>query len=88
MAVPIVLAYAVANEHSRSPLKPEQAAERAEFCGARQSGDSLKACLKNGSRRREEAEKRAILARNPPPHVGGYGAHASLRARPTYLEGA
>jgi len=30
--------------------------------------------LENGSRRREEAEKRFILARNPPPYVGGYSA--------------
>ena len=28
------------------------------------------------SRRREEAEKLAILDRNPPPHVGGYEDHA------------
>src|SRR5947209_8061473 len=33
---------------------------------------ALRTCPKNGSRRREEAYKRAILARNPPPHVGGY----------------
>src|SRR2546425_603634 len=27
----------------------------------------------NRSRQREEAERSAIPARNPPPHVGGYG---------------
>src|SRR2546426_12389140 len=32
-----------------------------------------KSVFENGSRRREEAEKRAIVARNPPPHLGGYG---------------
>src|SRR6266576_44108 len=30
----------------------------------------------NRSRRREEAERSAIPARNPPPHVGGYGVRA------------
>jgi len=47
----------------------------AQFASA-STTNALRACLKNGSRRREEAEKRAILARNPAPHVGGYPAHA------------
>src|SRR6266849_3751423 len=32
----------------------------------------LRPCLKNRSRRREEAHSGVILAENPPPHVGGY----------------
>src|ERR1051326_5057560 len=34
----------------------------------------LRACLKTSSRRREEAEQPAVRAKNPPPHVGGYGS--------------
>ncbi len=33
-----------------------------------------------GSRRREEAEERSILARSPPPHVGGYHLSNTLLA--------
>ena len=52
----------------------------------------LSACPGNGGRRREEADKRAVSARKPPPHVGGYGAPAvfrpALRARSTRLLGS
>ena len=39
----------------------------------------LRARLENSGRRREEAEKHAIRARNPPPHVGGYAAQAIFK---------
>ncbi len=35
-------------------------------------GRDVQASLENGSRRHEEADRPAIWARNPPPHVGGY----------------
>jgi len=36
----------------------------------------VRACLKNRSRRGEEADQGAILARNPPPYVGGYATRS------------
>jgi len=32
----------------------------------------------NGNLRREETDKRAISATNPPPHVGGYGSSGNF----------
>src|SRR5207247_6335624 len=54
------------------------AKERSAAC-TWQECPELRACLENSSRRREEAEKHAIRARNPPPHVGGYAAQAILK---------
>ena len=55
----------------------------------RAGGKRVRGCFKNRSRRREEAERCAIPSRNPPPHVGGYGAwgiskHA-LRGGPFFI---
>ena len=49
-----LLACAAANEHSRPPT-PGQAVGETKICGTRQSWDSLRACLKNGSSRRESS---------------------------------
>jgi competence protein ComFC len=45
----------------------------------------MRSFLKNGSRRSEEAEKRAILAKNPPPHVGGYPASSFVEPLRAWL---
>ena len=66
------------------------AKERSAAC-TWQECPELRACLENSSRRREEAEKHAIRARNPPPHVGGYAAQAILKhalRRPGRREGS
>ena len=36
----------------------------------------MRACLKNRSRRGEEADQGAILASNPPPYIGGYATRS------------
>ena len=40
-----------------------------------------KSVFEDGSRQREEAEERAILSRNPPPHVGGYRPSCNFQRR-------
>src|SRR5437867_11859580 len=46
-------------------------------------GGNLRACLKNGSRRGNEAENCARLPGNPPRYLGGYGAWGFLRHTPS-----
>ena len=41
--------------------------------------ESLRACLKNGSRRGNEADGCARWPGNPPPYVGGYEASEFFR---------